>query len=470
MRSPLLAILLIATLSHYPQLSGQTTESSIVISGDLDSESKKLFERARLEYGQRNYMDAYADLRKVADQAPQARGLWTLIALVEQHLGRLDQSVRDYYKAIQVDPNDAQAHAELGATLLSMRKPDAAVAEFRQAAEIDPGNHRAHYLLGWYLVQVKNDYVQAVPEFEKALATEDDSFSDAAQIHHFLSEGYFRTQQPEKGVEMLKLAVKDTPDAFTRNNAAYTLAVNNVELDLARQYANSALKETYERVSQLQPDSIRREHLAAVHLIGLTWDTMGWIYYRNDDLPMAEKYLHAAWNLGQSRETSLHLAEVYEKMGRTREAQKFYAISAPPLFMQSAGSVDPARTRLTKLLGRQRAEQLIQQESSTATLERTLHLGAIAPPGSKGELFFVFAPGPKLVAINPVGTDEYLIEPLMKVQAKIAAPILFPDAAPEKLVRQGLVFCSKYGKGCDLVFYTSDIPANVGSLGQTGFR
>lgn len=470
MRIPLLVLFLAATLFHSPRLSGQNTESSVVVSGDLDAESQKLFERARIEYGRRNYLDAYTDFRKVADLAPQTKGIWTAVALVEQHLGRMDQSVRDFYRAIQADPSDAQAHAELGATLLSLGKPDPAAAEFRQAEELDPQNHRAHYLLGWYLAQVKKDYVQAVPEFEKALATEDDSFNDAAQLHHFLSEAYFHAKQADKGAEMLKLSVKDNPDAFTLNNAAYSLADNNVELDLAREYADSALKDTYERLNKLQPDSIRREHLAAVHLLSLTWDTLGWIYYRNGDLHMAEKYLHAAWNLGQSRETSLHLAEVYEKQGRMPEAKKFYAITARPMIMQTSGPVDPGRARLTKLLGPQRAEQLIHQESSTATLERTVHLGKIAPPGSKGELFFIFVPGPKLIAINPVGTDGYLASPLMKLQAKIAASILFPEAAPEKLVRQGLIYCSKYGEGCDLLFYTSDVPANVGSLGAGAFR
>jgi tetratricopeptide (TPR) repeat protein len=469
MRILLFAFLIIATLFQSSRLSGQATESSIVVSGDLDPESLKIFERARMEYGQRNYMDAYADLRKVADRAPQAKGLWTLIAVVEQHLGRVDQSMRDFQKALRVDPNDAQAHAEFGATLLSMGKPDLAAAEFHQAEQIDPGNHRAHYLMGWYLFQVKKDYVQAVPEFEKALAIKDGSFNDGPQIQHFLSEAYFHAKQQDKGVEMLKLSVKDSPDAFTLNNAAYSLADNDVELDLAHEYVDSALKDTYERLSKLQPDSIRREDLAAVHLTGLTWDTLGWIYYRKGDLPMAEKYLQAAWNLGQSRETSLHLAEVYEKHGRMLEAKKYYAISARPMFMQTTGPVDPGRARLTKLLGRQAAEQLIQKESSTAIFERTLHLGKIAPPGSKGEFFFIFAPGPKLVAINPIGADGYMLDSLLKQQAKIAAPVLFPEAAPEKLIRQGLIFCATSG-ACDLVFYTSDVPAEVGRLGAGAFR
>lgn len=197
----------------------------------------ELMRRAEIEYRERNYTDSYADYRKVSELEPKRKGIWTSMGLVEGHLGRYDDAIRDYQKALSADAFDAQAHAELGALYLNsaVNKPELALEELAKATQIDPLSHRAHYLLGWYYGVRKNNYANAVPELEKALATAN-GFNDEVQIRWMLTDGYFRLKQFDKGIEAVKSAVEAAPNPTVWNNAAYKLADNGQALELAKQY------------------------------------------------------------------------------------------------------------------------------------------------------------------------------------------------------------------------------------------
>ena len=57
------------------------------------------------------------------------------------------------------------------------------------------------------------------------------------------------------------------------------------------------------------------------------WDTLGWVYFARGDLDKAEKYVSAAWRLGQHGEVGDHLGQIYEKRGKKDEAIRTYALA-----------------------------------------------------------------------------------------------------------------------------------------------
>ncbi|MGZ4845523.1 MAG: DUF3857 domain-containing protein [Candidatus Angelobacter sp.] len=434
-------------------VAGKAGKSSSV---DVD----ELMRQAEIEYRERDYNGANADFRKVAERDPKRKGIWTQIGLVEGHLGRYQDAINDYQKAIAADPFDSQAHTEIAGMYFSVNKSPDAIKELKKALEIDPLSHRAHYLLGWQYSNVLHDPANAVPELEKALATEEDHFHDEVQIRELLTDGYFKLKQFDKAVESLKLAVESAPNPSVWNNAAYILAENDQALDLAQQYADSALKGIYERLNQLESGSIRLPDFIFMAQLAMTWDTMGWIHFKAGHFDLAEKYVRAAWILAQNRESAEHLGEIYEKLHNIPEATRFYAMSVNPGFMGRTPGPDKGRERLVKMVGRQRGEQMIQARVNEPSQLRTIHLGNIAPAGTKGEFYFIFEPGPRVVAIQLNSGDARLTDQLHKQEGKIAASVLFPENAPQKLIREGLVMCSAYYKACDLVFVTSDMPAS----------
>jgi tetratricopeptide (TPR) repeat protein len=432
-----------------------------VVSAPADVD--ELMRQAEIEYRERDYNGAYTDFRKVAETDPKRKGIWTQVGLAEGHLGRYEEAISDYQKAIAADSFDAQAHTELAGMYFTVNKSQDSMAtgELKKALEIDPLNHRAHYLLGWEYSVVLHDSANAVPELEKALATEGDQVSDETQIRQMLTEAYFKLKQFDKGVESVKRSVEAAPNPATWNNAAYILAQDDQALDLARQYADSALKELYERINKLEPGSIRLPDFIFIAQLAMTWDTMGWIDFKDGHTDRALKYVRAAWILSQNREAAEHLGEIYEKLKNVPEATRFYAMSADPGYMGHTPTPDKGRARLVKLLGRQRAEQLIQNKMGEPSQMRTIHLGNIAPAGTKGSFYFVFASDTKKITIQVNSGDTRLQDQLQKQEAKIAATVVFPEGAPQKLVREGFVMCSSYSHSCDLVFTNSEMPKQI---------
>ncbi len=62
--------------------------------------------------------------------------------------GKLDEAVACYRRVLQLKPDFAEAHNNLGNALNGQRKLDAAVACYRRALELKPGYAEAHYNLG----------------------------------------------------------------------------------------------------------------------------------------------------------------------------------------------------------------------------------------------------------------------------------------------------------------------------------
>ena len=61
--------------------------------------------------------------------------------------GWLDRAITEYKRAIELDPDNALAHTNLGAAYVNKDLLDQAIAEHKRAIELDPNNANAHYNL-----------------------------------------------------------------------------------------------------------------------------------------------------------------------------------------------------------------------------------------------------------------------------------------------------------------------------------
>lgn len=59
-------------------------------------------------------------------------------------LNRLDEAEAAYSRAVEVDPDYAQAHINLGALLTHLGRPKEAEVAYRRAIEIDPDFATTH--------------------------------------------------------------------------------------------------------------------------------------------------------------------------------------------------------------------------------------------------------------------------------------------------------------------------------------
>ena len=100
-------------------------------------------------------------------------------ALSDQHNARgieladrgwLDEAVKEFEKAIELDPASAHAHDNLATVYAEQRRFREALAEYLLALRLDPEGATAHYNLASFLASHGGD--MAVAEYKEALALE----------------------------------------------------------------------------------------------------------------------------------------------------------------------------------------------------------------------------------------------------------------------------------------------------------
>ena len=109
----------------------------------------------------------------------------------------------------------------------------------------------------------------------------------------------------ESEAKFRELLEKDPDNAGALNYLGYMLADRNVKLDEAHDMIQKAL--------DLEPDN------------GAYLDSLGWVYYRQDKLQLAERYLmRSLEQYGQDPVVHTHLGDVYFKLGRSEQARKHW--------------------------------------------------------------------------------------------------------------------------------------------------
>jgi tetratricopeptide (TPR) repeat protein len=151
-------------------------------------------------------------LQRGLELHPNNPDLHFSLGLLFQSLGQIDESVKHYRKAIELqEPNAPALHwTQLGTAQLAGAKQMEidAEASFRRALERDPGFAQAHYELGKLYFQRK--------DFERA----EQSFENAVRYDPLLLRAYYqyglmciRNGKSEKGRMLL--------DTFNRKRALH---------------------------------------------------------------------------------------------------------------------------------------------------------------------------------------------------------------------------------------------------------
>lgn len=226
-----------------------------------------------LEQGAEVYLKAKAAANKALTLDPELAEAHASLGLIKRfHDWDWDGAESDFKRAIELNPNYANAHLWY-AQLLAMRgRGDEALAEIKRTIEIDPLSSdiqagrlailesRGEYAEALALAREFADFDKVRPLARRGLATflfhhgeylqvieisEEDLPKYAAQKYVWLSllaTAYHRTGQTEKSVEKLKQLEEA---ARTDTQALYSLAMNYAELGRADD-ALAALEKCFE--------------------------------------------------------------------------------------------------------------------------------------------------------------------------------------------------------------------------------
>ena len=294
-------------------------------------------------------------------------------------------------------------------------------------------------------------YDEAAPELEKAaqLTPEDPGLQVS------LGDAYLNLGQDDKALAAFDRAVQISATPVVWNNIAYQLSLKKAHLDRAQQYAESAVAATAAALRNLSLDQLSQRDLALVPSLIAYWDTLGWVYFAEGNLDKAEKYVNAAWSLGQHGEVGDHLGQIYEKRGEKDKAIHTYALS-----LSGLRPTPETRGRLAHLLGGDdKVDAVVKTHKAELEANRTLTLKDHPTLTGNAESFVLLGEGTgggaAVDGVKFVSGEEKL-RGLDDTLRHVKFAMNFPDDTPTKILRRGVLSCSQASSQCTYVLMLPD--------------
>jgi tetratricopeptide (TPR) repeat protein len=123
-------------------------------------------------------------------------------------LGRIDEAMTHYQKAVEIKPGYADTQFNLGNGLRQKGRVDEAIACYQKALQIQPDLAGAHMNLGNILGQ-QGRMDEAIAHYQKALQIQPDS----AEAHCNLGSAFFRQGRMEEAIAHYQKALEIQPDS-----------------------------------------------------------------------------------------------------------------------------------------------------------------------------------------------------------------------------------------------------------------
>lgn len=112
-----------------------------------------------------------------------------------------ERTFQQHLRALTANPQDADAHYQLGLVHLKRRNLDAAGDYFKSACRIRPEDPDYHYFLG-RAYEIKGEWKQALEQYEETYRL--DPEYGLGDIFREVGKGYIHEGNVEKGIEFLK--------------------------------------------------------------------------------------------------------------------------------------------------------------------------------------------------------------------------------------------------------------------------
>ena len=418
--------------------------------------TEDLIQAAQAAAGNRNFVVAEQLLRRVLEKEPKHKTIRRNLGYVLAEERKFPEAIEVLREQTKINPFEDYAYNLLGRVYWQQQDYANAEASFRKQIEVTPLDQTAHANLGQMLVEWRK-YKEAVPELEQAISIT----PDQEMLHVSLGRAYLNLGEDEKSIKSFEEALKLERSPIVLNDIAYYLAVKNVQLDKALQYAESAVASAANNLRNVEAANLTMDDLHNVASLAAYWDTLGWVYYQKGDLDQAEKYVKAAWLLQQHSEVGHHVGAIAEKRGNKAEAIRLYAQGTV------ADRVVPeARESLLKLTTADAIEKLLATARTELPSYNKIDVAAVGPEVKapvEAEFYLVFTPD---ASRNAQVSEVKFIKGAESLKAAAARlktvkyQLVFPDSTPTKVVRRATLACPKAGP-CTLTFISPDLITSV---------
>jgi TonB family protein len=436
-----------------PASSNSTNDSS----KQLESPAQALFVAARRAASNRDYSTCAQLLEEAVAKDPNHKFAWGYLGWTYNTLGKYEKAEVALRKAVALNASDSISYNNLGQALAGQKKYEEAIPQYLKQIELNPRDQWAHGNLGRIYLQLQQ-YLKAIPELETAASiTPDDPY-----VPFNLGRAYAKIGQPEKAAKSLMRSVELQPVSFRWNAVAYEMALDNLNLDQAQKYVESAIAATVLEMQSPSLDHITNEDVRRTAALAAYWDTFGWIRFQQGKLAEAEKYVKSAWMLHSTGEVGDHLAQIYEKEGRKPEAIHQYELA-----LATTQPMPETRGRLASLLGGDHDVDNPTEQAKTQLKEaRTIRIKNSHQGEGLAEFWILMSPGPKVRGVKFITGDDELAQFSKDLEAG-SFPDCFPEATEVELLRRGRLSCPPSSSNCSLLLMSAETvqPAELSGFG-----
>ena len=128
-----------------------------------------------------------------------------------------------------------------------------------------------------------------------------------------------RLDRKDEAAAAAKSALAGTDDTELLNDAAYVLAETGLDLPYAEEASRRSIHDLEEKSAAISTAEVNSHAFAQANLLIASWDTLGWILFREGKLDEAKPLVLAGWRNALMPEGGDHLGQIYEAMGKKEQ-------------------------------------------------------------------------------------------------------------------------------------------------------
>jgi tetratricopeptide (TPR) repeat protein len=440
------SLLLVCLLTH----PGLAQAPAAATEGE---DAAKLVERADDALRKRDFKTASELLDQARSINPTQENLAGAYAALSYDRGNWTEAILNYQKEVTLHPAEVWVYAPMASAQVLANHRDDALQTLRTWVKAAPDDPAATAALTSLLLDGP-DASAAVEAATKGIAALPESKRKDPNLQFALGRAQVAAGDTASGSATFVALLRDSKDALMMNNAAYELSKTGTELPLAERTSRLILSRMGGESTTWTLDENQAMLRAKTALIISSWDTLGYILFREARYDEALDFIRAAWVNSEHAEEGEHLGDVYDKLGNHQESYRSYALALATIPGSSATGVktapgpDVKRLREKMDAQKQAGARADKLDAAAALLRlRTVSLGpANGREGTAEYLMLVSrdrVESAQALGEKPVGGGVELIR---KADVKNFTPI----GLDVRLAKAAVLNC--HSNACSLVF------------------
>jgi tetratricopeptide (TPR) repeat protein len=268
----------------------------------------------------RRFEEARMYLEKAITKDPKHALAWNNLGRAYAGLDMLDEAEKAYKRQIEINPSDEYAFNNLGLLYHRQGHYEEAIDAYKKQIEINPFDQHVYRNLAASYAEMKK-WDDAAAAYEKARAL----FHDSPFLVYRTGDMYLRAGKLDEARRLFDRALDMDKSPATYNGIAYALAQQRVDLDKAKEYAESAVERMAAGLQAVNLTAPPPRYLSSLDNLGAFLDTLGWVYFQKGKLEEAEACISAAFQIHRNAVVAEHLARVYAGLNKPNAALQSYA-------------------------------------------------------------------------------------------------------------------------------------------------